>query len=76
MREGGEKKTSSITTDARALKVQAGDASVERQRACQHSATSLIQVLPVPQLKLCERRVAGLDALQQLQRQLRVRFYL
>ena len=72
MREGGKKKTSSITTDARALKVQAGDARVERQRARKHSATSLFEVLPVRHLKLCERRVAGLDALQQLQRQVRL----
>jgi hypothetical protein len=73
MREGGKKQTSSITTDPRVTKVQAGDARVERQRARQQSATSLFEVHLELHLDLCERRVAGLDALQQLQWQVQVR---
>jgi hypothetical protein len=72
MREGGKKKTSSITTDARALKVQARDARVERQRAREHSATRLKEVGFVTYVELREGRVAALDAPQQLPRQVRV----
>ena len=74
MREGGEEHASSTSTNARALKVQAGDARVERQRTRQHPATSLIEVALQLYLQLSERRIAGADALQQLRRQVRVHF--
>ena len=74
MREGGEKHASSTSTNARVLKVQAGDARVERQRARQHPAISLFEVPLSLDLQLSERRVAVADALQQLGRQVSVRF--
>ena len=66
VREGGKKQTSAISTDARAAKVQAGDARVKRQRVREESATSLFEVSLILYIELCERRVVGLDALQQL----------
>ena len=72
MREGGTEQSSPGRRDSRAFKVQACDARVERQRTRQDSTTSLLEVSFAPYFELCECRVAALDALQQLRRQVRV----
>ncbi len=72
MREGGKKKIRPRSADSCAVKVQACDAGVERQRARQDSATRLKEVGFALYFELREGRVAALDAMQQLRRQVRV----